>query len=118
MAHAQRTVDEAAADTDDVHVCAVVGAVIADLLDAAQSGEIADGVGKNSLTLQGHARRHGGHVLLSDARIQELIGYGLPEGAQHAEAQVAGDQLHISIIFRQFQSGTNKGISHLETSCS
>ena len=117
MAHAQGTVDEAAADADDVDIGAVVGTVVADLLDAAQGGEIADGVSEDGLTLQGHARRHGGHVLLGNAHVQELIGHGLPEGAQNTEAQVAGDQFHIFIIFRQFQHGTNKGISHLETSC-
>ena len=112
MAHTQRAVDETAADTDDLHIGAMVGAVVADLLQAAERREVANGIGKDRFPRQRHACGGGGHILLRDTCVDELIRQLLPEGLQHAEAQISSHEFDIRIFFRQRQQRANKGVSH------
>ena len=86
MAHAERAVDEAAADADYLDICLRISAVIADLFKTAKSREIADRIGENSLALKSHTCGDRGHILLSDSGVYELIGELLPIGLQHTEA--------------------------------
>jgi len=67
-------VAHASANTDDLHVGAVVANVVADLFQAAQGGETADRVGKNRVALERKAGSQARHVLLRDAHIEELPG--------------------------------------------
>ena len=80
MAHTQRAVDETAADTDDLDICAVVSAVVADLLIAAQGGKIADRIGKDRFPLKRKSGSHAGHILLGDSRVDKLLRHSLPIG--------------------------------------
>ena len=68
MAHAQRPVGEAPAHGRDHHVGLVIADVVADLLQAAERGEVADRVGEDDAAGQGHAGGHARHVLLGHAR--------------------------------------------------
>ena len=86
MAHAERAVDEAAADADYLDICLRISAVIADLFKTAKSREIADRICENSLALKSHTCGDRGHILFGDSGVYELIGELLPIGLQHTEA--------------------------------
>ena len=86
VAHAQGTVDEAAAHADDLHVGIVIGTVVANLLQAAQGREVTDGVGEHGLAFPGQARRQPRHGLFSDSRVDKLVRVRLPEGLQYPES--------------------------------
>ena len=71
--HAKRTIYETRAHTHNFNVDLVIGTAVADLLQTAQRGKIADGVDDHRLSLQRHAGRHAHHGLLRDARVDKAV---------------------------------------------
>jgi len=112
VAHAQATIHKAAAHTHHLHIGVVVCAVIADLLQAAQGRKIADGVGQHRAAGAGQAGGQASHGLLGDAGVDELLGVRLPEGLQHAKAQVAGDQRQLGVLGGFPHQGPGECVSH------
>ena len=115
MTHAETSIHKAAADADNLDIRLMVGTVVPDLLQAAKRREVPDAVGEDDLPLQRHTGRDRGHVLLRDPRVRELVRTLLPERFQDTKSEVPGDELNISILFRQFNQRSHKGVSH--TSC-
>ncbi len=103
MAHAQRAVGEAPAHRRDHHVGLVIADVVADLLQAAERGEVADRVGEDDAAGQGHAGRHARHVLLGHAGVEKLVGKALGEVGDDAEPQVAHHQSDAGIALGHFR---------------
>lgn len=112
VAHPKGAIDKPASYTHNFYICFVVGAVISDLLQAPQRGEIADAVDKHRLPLQRHPRRQGRHVLLCDPRIGELVRQLLPEGLQDPKTQVPCHQFNVFIFFCQAYQRPYKSIPH------
>ena len=110
--HAQRTVDEACAHAHDLHVRLMVGAAVADLLQTAQRGKVADGIDHHRLALQRHAGGHAHHGLLRNAGVDEAVGEFLHIRKQHAKAQVAGDQHQLGVRFGVGFQAAGEGVSH------
>ena len=112
VAHSERAVNEPAAHADDLDVRAVICAVVAYLFEATKSGKVPYRVCKDRFALKRHARGDGRHILLGNAGVNELVGKLLPEGLQHAEPEVARDELNVTILLCQFDKSIYKGISH------
>ena len=113
VTHAERAINKASAYANDFNVCMMVGAVVTNLLQAAQCRKVADGIGKNSFAGKRHTRSHAGHVLLCNASVCELVGYGLPEGLQYSKAKVTRDEFDVGILLSQFDKCAYKSVSHI-----
>ena len=93
MRPAEVPVGQPRAHGDDGHGQAVVAHVVPDLLEAAQRGEIGDGVGEDVEALARQPRGHRRHVLLRDAGVEEPVrelrrerlDHRVAEGAHHEE---------------------------------
>ena len=116
MAHAERAVDEAAADTHDLDVGIVIRTVVADLFQTAQRRKVADRIGKDRLARERHAGGDRSHILLGNAGIQKLIREAFPKRFEHAETEIARDELDVRIRLGQRHQRFDKGISHFPSS--
>ena len=76
----------------------MVANVVADLLQAAQGGEVADGVSENGVTFERKAGGEAGHVLLGDADIEKLAREARDVLVEDGEAQVAGQQENFRVL--------------------
>ncbi len=112
MAHAERAVDKPAAHAHNLDIGIMIGAVIADLFKTPEGRKIADGIGDHGSSCHGKPRGHARHSLLGNAGIDKLIRIGFPEGFQHAEPQVTGDQHEPPVVRRQTHQSPYKCISH------
>src|ERR1035437_4750570 len=112
MREANWSVTHAAADAHDLHVRAVVADVVSDLLQAAQGGEVANGVGENRVPLQRKAGSQARHVLLGDADVEKLAGEPGDVLVEDLKAQVAGQKEKFRVLRREFGQGVNESVSH------
>ena len=92
MGVALGAIGEAAADGDHGDRQVVVADVVAQLFEAAQRGEIGDGVEHHAAAGQRQACGDADHRLFADADVGVLVGQGFGKSFQHGIAEVGGEQ--------------------------
>ena len=112
VAHAQAAVNKTAAYAHNFHIGIVIGAVVANLLQAPQGRKVADGISQHRSPFPCKACRQAGHGLFRNACVDKLIRISFPERLQHAEAQVARHQRQFRISGGFTHQGSGKCISH------
>ena len=111
-------VGQTAANGNDFYIRVMSTYVIANLLEAAQRYEIADGIRDYGLAGEGKPPRHSRHVLLGHARIDITLRESFGETLQHGIANVAADQPDAFIGLRTFHDGIDKRGTHQDADTS
>lgn len=112
MRHARRAVRHARSDRNNLDVRLVIRNAISDLFETTQRREISDRIRENRFALERHARRNRRHVLLRDARVDELIGMFFSKAVEHAEAEIARQQKNVPIRRSQPVESIDERIPH------
>ena len=112
MAHAEAAVHKAAAHAYDLHVRAVIRAVVPDLFQGAQHREIADGVDQHGPAGGRKPRGHADHALLRDAGVDQPVRKAFMDPAEHAEAQIACNQYDPFVLLHFLFKDPRKRVSH------
>ena len=113
MGKACGPISHAGAHRDDLHVGAVVADIVANLLQATQSGENPQAVCEDDFIFgQAPARGHPDHVLFSHPGVQEAVRKFLGEGLHHTKPQVAHDQANAVIFTGQMVEAADETLFH------
>src|SRR5260370_11236918 len=109
-------IGKATANGNYFDVRVVIADIVAHVLEAAQRGEIGDGIGEGNLAAEGHACGHAGHVLLGDASIQELFRELFHERRDDTKSQISDDQDDALVLLGQLEEFCDECSSHLQWS--
>ena len=109
---AQSAIGQPAADGNHGHRQAVVVHVVADLLGAAEGGEVGDRIGEDVIALAGHARGQARHVLLGHAGVDEAVRELVGKGFHHGVAEVTDDQRDVRVLARQRHQFFDESLTH------
>jgi hypothetical protein len=101
-----------ATQTHDRNGQFVITDVVADMLEAAQSGERSNRVSKRPHAAQSQPGRYADHVALCDAHIQEPAGKFGRKLVEDLISQIAGEQHHSRILPRGRGQPANKRRPH------
>src|ERR1700730_5620494 len=98
MGNAQGAVGQPPTDADNLYVGIVVADIVPYLLEATESWEVSDRIGKHNLSTKCHSSSDACHVLFGDARIDETPRKSLHKGLDYAEAEISDDQVNSAIL--------------------
>src|SRR6185295_376196 len=96
----------------------VIADVVAQLLQAAQRREVADGVDEDRLAAERDAGRDAGHVLLGNADVAVEVRKAPGDRLQHRIAKITAQQPYVPVLGGHLLERGDEGVSHAPTSFS
>ena len=94
----------------------MVADIIAHVLEAAQRGEVGNGVGKSDFSAKRHARGQASHILFCHSGVDELLWELFHEGSNDTKSQIANNQNNALVLLGQLEQFFDKCGSHLQLS--
>ena len=112
VGHTQRTVGNTAADVDDLHICVVVADIVTDLLQAAQSGEVGDGVSDSDVAFHCDTAGNAGHMLLHNTAVVVTVRESSCETFDLTVADIGQNHMDARILLCDLDQSLVKNCSH------
>ena len=112
MGNTKRTGGHTAAYIDDLHVCIVIAYIISNLLQAAQGGEIGNGICDCNISLHGNTAGYTGHMLFHNAAVIVPFGGFSGKTLDFAITNIRQNKMYSGIFFCNFGKHFIKDRSH------